>query len=228
LRKSTLRGIRVPGIEDRLITKLFADDTTVYLHEEDDYGDLEKVLQDWCEASRAKFNVDKTEHIPLGSAAFRLALSSRTTQSNLGKTLPADARVIRDGETVRILGAWIGNDPDPEMPWKPIIATIERNLERWGRRRPTIYGRKLIVGMEIGSRTQFLAKAQGMPQTIEQKLITIIFDFIWNGEKKPRISRDMLLLPITEGGINLLDIATRNEAIELTWLRDYLALGPRR
>ncbi len=224
LRASPLRGIAIPGATDRILTKLFADDTTVYLHEEDDYRILSSVLQAWCTASRAKFNEDKTEHIPFGSVAFRHALVNGTNQSMLGTTLPRSSRISGEGEAVRILGAWIGNHVDPEAPWNQILETIERNLERWGHRRPTMYGRKLIIGMEVGGRTQFLAKAQGMPENVERKLIDTIFHFIWNGEKKPRIGRDTVHLPLKDGGINLLDIAARNEAIELTWLKDYLAL----
>ncbi|KAI9068534.1 hypothetical protein FKP32DRAFT_1526240, partial [Trametes sanguinea] len=66
LRRSTLRGFQLPGIADRLITTLFADDTTVYLDKDDDYDDLLRILERWCRASGAKFNVNKTEHIPLG------------------------------------------------------------------------------------------------------------------------------------------------------------------
>ncbi|KAI0715290.1 hypothetical protein C8Q76DRAFT_618644, partial [Earliella scabrosa] len=44
----------------------------------------------------------------------------------------------------------------------------------------------------------------------------------------PRIGRDTLYGPLGRGGLNLLDIKARNEAIDLIWARDYLALGPGR
>ncbi|KAH9858876.1 hypothetical protein C2E23DRAFT_718170, partial [Lenzites betulinus] len=37
-----------------------------------------------------------------------------------------------------------------------------------------------------------------------------------------------LCLPFEEGGLNLLDLEARNDAIDITWLRAYLALGSRR
>ena len=66
LRNSTLKGFTIKGEIDRLITTLFADDTTVFLSEEDSFNDLQNILQKWCRASGAKFNVSKTVIIPAG------------------------------------------------------------------------------------------------------------------------------------------------------------------
>ncbi|KZT18632.1 hypothetical protein NEOLEDRAFT_1079750, partial [Neolentinus lepideus HHB14362 ss-1] len=52
--------------------------------------------------------------------------------------------------------------------------------------------------------------------------------FIWEESTHPPIGLDHLYQPKDRGGINLLDIRARNEAIELTWLRDYLNLGTQR
>ena len=40
LRKSRLTGLEIPGLAERLITTLFADDTTVYLHKSDNFDNL--------------------------------------------------------------------------------------------------------------------------------------------------------------------------------------------
>ena len=80
----------------------------------------------------------------------------------------------------------------------------------------------------MGGHTQFLTKAQGMPPHIEVALMQIIRDFIWDNDTHPRISLEYLHRPINEGGLNILDIRARNDAIELVWLRDYLNLTPTR
>jgi hypothetical protein len=41
LRHSELQGLKIPGVKDKLITTLFADDTTVFLSEFDKFTDLE-------------------------------------------------------------------------------------------------------------------------------------------------------------------------------------------
>ena len=67
LRKSNLKGFEIPGVQERLIAKLFADDTSVYLSEFDKFSDLETILNKWCIASGACFNVNKSEGIPMGT-----------------------------------------------------------------------------------------------------------------------------------------------------------------
>ncbi len=226
LRRSNLRGMCIPGDAERLIAALFADDTTVYLDQTDSFTDLESILNKWCVGSRAKFNVDKTEVLPVGTPVFRDELARGVATCALGRTIPRSVRVVCDGHLIRSLGAWIGNNCDLDTPWLTMLRTLEKNLQFWSRRKPTLVGRKLIVDMEIGGRTQFLAKAQTMSGRIEARLERIVAQFMSNGEKKPRIGRDMLYRPVASGGLNLLDIATRNEAMDIVWLRDYLLAAP--
>ncbi|KAI0326649.1 hypothetical protein GY45DRAFT_1258552, partial [Cubamyces sp. BRFM 1775] len=61
-----------------------------------------------------------------------------------------------------------------------------------------------------------------MPEKVEQTLNRIVQDFIWGESKKPKVARDLLWGEIEDGGIKLLDLKARNEAIELVWLKDYL------
>ncbi|KAF5335926.1 hypothetical protein D9758_018330 [Tetrapyrgos nigripes] len=65
LRNSHLQGFKIPGVMERLIANLFADDTTMFLAAADDFGDLQSILNEWCTVSTAKFNVNKTSIIPI-------------------------------------------------------------------------------------------------------------------------------------------------------------------
>jgi len=72
LRKNNqLEGFNIPGMEEKLITTLFVDDTTVYLNQNDLFDDLTNTLDLWCKVSGARFNVNKTEIIPIGSKTYR-------------------------------------------------------------------------------------------------------------------------------------------------------------
>ncbi|EIW62450.1 uncharacterized protein TRAVEDRAFT_90816, partial [Trametes versicolor FP-101664 SS1] len=222
LRSSSIRGFSVPGAAERLVSALFADDTTAFLGEGDSFGDLMAILSKWCAASRAKFNDDKTEVIPIGSQVYRDSVV-RTRQLTPGSPpLPLGVRIVPDHQPVRVLGAWIGNQVDQAAVWGPMMDTVRRNLERWGLRNPSMYGRKLIVGMEIGGRTQFLARAQGMPAAIEQALERTISNFVWRNGGRPMVNMSVLQDPVACGGLNLLDVKARNDAIDLIWLRSYM------
>ncbi|KAI0719405.1 hypothetical protein C8T65DRAFT_525862, partial [Cerioporus squamosus] len=228
LRKSKLQGVTVPGDVERIVTALFADDTMAYLSEQDSFHDLQSVLDRWCLGARARFNVEKTDVIPIGTKTFRDALVGRTSPSSLGVTIPLGVRIVPDGELIRSLGAWIGNTKNEDEPWMRMISTIKQNLQYWTRRKPTLYGRKLIVGMEVGSRSQFLAKAQPMSDEVEDRLTKVTAEFMAAGERHPRIGRETLYLPLAKGGLNLLDVSARNEAIDLTYLKQYVSSGAAR
>ena len=224
-----LEGLTFPGVEERLIVNLFADDTTVYLSRHDKFDTVEKLLKEWCDVSGAKFNIEKTEIIPIGTEAHRKRVAD-ARKINQGDASPLDNRIhiARDGEAVRSLGAWIGNNVCDLTPWESVIDKMMRRINTWARSNPTVYGKRLITQAVVGGHTQFLAKAQGMPLHIENALVKIIRDFIWDNDIHPRISMEHMQKPLNEGGLNLLDIRARNEAIELVWLRDYLNLSPSR
>ncbi len=82
--------------------------------------------------------------------------------------------------------------------------------------------------MVVGGRTQFLAKAQTMPDSISKRITDAMLNFVLVGDKHPRVGRDPLALPLERGGVNLIDLDAQNEAIDITWLQDYLTLDDTR
>ncbi|KIK58101.1 hypothetical protein GYMLUDRAFT_144029, partial [Collybiopsis luxurians FD-317 M1] len=67
----SLKGFEIPGMSTPIKASLFADDTVTYLSKYDKFSDLLSLLDLWCSASSAKFNVEKTEIIPVGSEEYR-------------------------------------------------------------------------------------------------------------------------------------------------------------
>ena len=61
-----IKGISIPGLIDKLVIKLFADNTDLYLGKEDDFQLIQTILDEWCHISGAKFNKEKTKIIPIG------------------------------------------------------------------------------------------------------------------------------------------------------------------
>ena len=224
-----IKGINIPGTEERIITSLFADDMNLYLSKYDRMDTIQEILNSWCKASGAKFNIEKTEIIPFGTKQHRAQVAT-TRKINQEDRNPLDEqiKITKEGESIRILGARIGNNLDEETPWEPIIDKAQQALESWNRFHPTLDRRKIIIQITIGGLTQFLTQAQGMPKRIEDALTKMTRDFIWHNSTKPRIALKTLYRPTEEGGLNLLDINARNEAIEIIWLKAYLESPPKR
>lgn len=74
---------------------------------------------------------------------------------------------------------------------------------------------------------QYLTTVQGMPRAVENKLEKMTKNFVWEGAKAP-LKMALLYHPLAEGGLGLLDLRSRNEAIKLRWCRPYLDLGSSR
>ncbi|KIY52033.1 hypothetical protein FISHEDRAFT_36011 [Fistulina hepatica ATCC 64428] len=226
IRSSTLQGFNIPGAPQKLIVKMFADDTTIYLSEKDDYNILMHVLNKWCKGSRAKFNIEKTVVIPIGSEEYRAEVRE-TKKINANQIIPIedDIDILMDNESTRILGGRTGNKMHADVPWAPVLEKIDKALAQWNRLNPTMDGRKIIIQWIIGGMTQFLTTVQGMPEQIEKRLEKRICTFLWNHDGVTRVNMKTLQTHKLNGGKGVLNIVARNEAIELMWVKTYLNLS---
>ncbi|KAJ2924914.1 hypothetical protein H1R20_g12191, partial [Candolleomyces eurysporus] len=228
LRNSDLEGFKVNDEIERIITTLFADDTTVYLSKNDSFQALERILQKWCSASGAKFNVEKTEIIPVGNPEFRAKINhDRTIPNGRNETIPTRIKIAKDGEPVRALGAFVGNNVDNANVWAPTIETLKNKVNYWLKSNPSLEGRSYLTKLEPGGRTQYQTMVQGMPNQVKKKINQIINHIIWN-DRLAGVNRERMALPYDQGGKKTLDLEVRNKAIALMRLKTYLMDPPYR
>ncbi|OSD02736.1 hypothetical protein PYCCODRAFT_1344237, partial [Trametes coccinea BRFM310] len=228
IRTAGTRGIEVPGLEEAIRATLFADDTTTYLSEHDNFKLVQNVLDMWCSASRAKFNISKTEIIPIGTKSFREQVVKHYKETGTWNGLPQQAKLAEDGEAIRLLGAYVGNKVNNDHVWEAKIAKVEETLERWSKHHTTISGKRYAIQMVVGGLTQFLADVQSLPKTSIQKLEKAIRKYIWGENRIPPVKMEQLYMPWTSGGLGILDLQARNEAINIMWLRSYLMTDEQR
>ncbi|KAF5341067.1 hypothetical protein D9611_005971 [Ephemerocybe angulata] len=200
---------------------MFADDTTVFLSEEDDFHTLQSILERWCLASGAKFNVEKTEIVPIGNRQYRDELRATRGAANGRDGIPPEINIAREREPVRALGAFVGNGVEDVSVWTPTIEAVDAALKRWKKTSPTLEGKRLIINMEVGGRTQYRTTVQGMPAEVLQHLKKLVREFLWDG-KASYVNIDTLHLPFGKGGLKILDLEARNESIRLMRLKRYL------
>jgi hypothetical protein len=134
------------GIENAVKITLFADDTNLFLNKDNQLDYIQGILDNWCKVSGARFNIEKTKIIPIGKKPHRRTVIE-TRKINLldANPLPPKICIACDGEAVRILGAWIGNDANDQTPWEPILDTIKSKLNLWGRAHLTLNGKRIII-----------------------------------------------------------------------------------
>ena len=219
IRASKLKGLEIQnGV--RIIVNLFADDTLVYLSEEDDIQILDKIIETFCKASTAKFNAEKTEYLPIGSEHFRgKVINERKMGPN---TINEETRIIRDGESMRTLGSWVGNKKSDNIQWERVIKSQEKILETWNKMNLTLRGKELVLKSLVQSKAVYLATVNGMPKVVEEKIRKIYKDFLWNGNRAI-MEWTQIIAPKEKGGLGIPDIRSRIEAIEIMWLKKWLS-----
>ncbi len=195
IRQSNLQGFQVPGTMDVLKATLFADDTTVYLAADDDFAVLQDILDTWCSAAKAKFNISKTEIIPLGTSEHRKDMVETYRRTGGWRNYPQNVHIASDGEPVRVLGAFIGNVVAQGDVWSPTLAKLEGVLERWRRGITTLEGRRHVVQMFVGGMTQFLTDVQTMPAQVQRRLERILRKYCRDQSLAARHTSQGLLPP---------------------------------
>ncbi|KAF9554106.1 hypothetical protein CPC08DRAFT_621199, partial [Agrocybe pediades] len=133
LRDSALDGFHIEGDTEKLVTTLFADDTTIYMTEEDEYSYLLEILNKWCRVSGAKFNEQKTVLIPVGTQEYRHALLTSRKLKEGGESIPEGCAITADGTPVRVLGAFVGNNVSNVEVWSPTLEKITLKLAQWSK-----------------------------------------------------------------------------------------------
>ncbi len=229
IRKSSIEGFNIPRCGETLKAVLFADDTTVYLSCQDDFSVLQRVLDTWCSAAKARFNMSKTEIIPIGNPAFREEMAESYRLTGAWKNYPRGVHMAQNGEAVRILGAFFGNGVSQVQIWTLVLTKIVamkkplmQVIERWSRGHATLQGKRHVIQMIIGGMTQFFTTVQRMPEIVVTRLTKVIREYLWDDRHSPPVSMEHVCLPVELGGLEVLDLETRSEAIDVMWLKAYL------
>ncbi|EIW79134.1 hypothetical protein CONPUDRAFT_60230 [Coniophora puteana RWD-64-598 SS2] len=129
IRISCIKGYKTPTMNNRAVVAMFADDTTVFLSHNNNFHALNMILNYWCIASEAKFNIDKTEIIPIGSPEHCTRIIETRKLHPLHNPIPRNIQVAKNRMAVRILGAWLGNKVNQATVWSTIIDQIKNNFQ---------------------------------------------------------------------------------------------------
>lgn len=204
-----IKGINVNGIE--LLMSQFADDTTLFLTFEK--VNLEAVISTLGivhDNTGLTVNYDKTSIYRVGSLAGSQA-KIYTTKS-----------FTWTNEPIKLLGIIIPTSPNIQQTidinYNPIICKMSTVISNWSLRMTSLMGKVLIVNTLIAS--LFVYKICVLPNMNNELTIKVndkIVNFLWNG-KKPKIAKDLLVCNKNQGGLRLVDITARQDALKVLWM----------
>lgn len=105
---------------------MLANDTNLFLGQNNYMNHMQEILNKWCNTLGAKFNIKKTEIIPLSFTTHRSKVIT-SCKLNPQDQSPLNDKIkkkAKDEDTVRSLGAWIGNNTNLTDPLEPILDNI--------------------------------------------------------------------------------------------------------
>ena len=204
VRKSKLKGLQINENVKRLIISLFADNTLIYMAEDDDLEELKKIIMTFCQASTARFNLEKTEYLPVGNKTFRQnVIEARKFGNN---KIEVGVKIIKEGEAMRMLGAWVGNETNTEHQWNEILTKQENVIKAWSKTNMSLKGKELILKALIQSKAMFMATVNGMPTAVEERMKKLFKDFLWDNKKRGLTAWNQVIAPREQGRLAIPDI----------------------
>ncbi|KAL1740174.1 hypothetical protein HDZ31DRAFT_6113, partial [Schizophyllum fasciatum] len=116
------------------------------------------------------------------------------------KNFPATATIAEEGQVIRILGGWFGNEVDNCQSWQPTIEKVTRTFMKWSLGHNSMEARRHATQQIAAGMTQFLTDVQEMPESVRKKLESLTRDFIWAGKAVSPVAMDYLYKSKSQGG----------------------------
>ena len=203
-----IKGVKIGSVE--YLISQFADDTDLYLtYNQETLSNTFQVLSDVETNTGLRVSYEKTTIYRIGSLA------------NTNAKLYTTRKIIWSNEYVNTLGVDLFNDPESrEVNITQIINKMNTVSKMWYYRNMTLTGKVVVVNALMSS--LFMYKMQVLPAistTLITKIEDIIVNFLWKG-KKAKIPLHILQLSKEDGGMNLVNIKVKHEA--LLYKRKYL------
>ena len=202
-----IKGIEINGSTQKI--SQFADDTTfMLLFCNQSFQELFTTLNRFQHISGLKINYEKTEILRIGSLKYSNA--QIYTQKPLKWTLGP----------LTILGIQLSLQEDfLNINYTPLLKKIQFLTNIWESRDLTWLGKVTIVKTLLVSQLIYRFAILPTPSDEVLKCIdTMFFDFIWS-KGKHFVSKVVICGPISEGGLNMVDVYSKEISIKCNWVK---------
>ena len=116
------------------------------------------------------------------------------------------------------IGIYIGHDKEAcyNENWLCKIQKLKNCMHVWKSRKLSLNGKITIIKSMAISIFIYVFSVLIVPQNIVKEINKILYNFLWN--KKDRIKRNTLILKKTEGGLKMIDVASKIESLKAAWI----------
>jgi len=198
-----IKGLELNGRVYKLLQ--YADDTTVFLKDDESLKSLLILLDMFEECSGLKTNKGKT-------SATGLGIWKKRKETLSGVKISPDE--------IKILGIWFCHDKkvmqDLNVGGK--LEKIKKTLNSWFNRGLSLQG-KIMVLKSLGlSQLTYPMTNLFVPKHYLEKIDKFVFQYIWGNSKKVKIRKTVLIQNYEDGGLKAPDIYTMDKTWKLGWI----------
>ena len=203
-KNNKISGLNLPN---NVLLKLmqFADDTTVFLKDEESLLELKEVLQRFSIISGLTVNESKTECIGLG----------------LWKDLKKEVYGFKIvPKPIKVFGIWFSHDKKlmQDLNTKGKLEKMKTSLNSWHARGLTIQGRILVLKALGLSQCTYTMINTVIPSNLLDEINKYVFEFVWGGKNRSRIRKTVLIQDYVHGGYKAPDIYSMHKALKYSWI----------
>ena len=194
-------GFTVGG--EKIISLHYADDSTITITQNRCFKEVYKELHDFQEATGAKINLTKTTGLWVGGWKHR-------TDSPLDFTWRSD--------NVQSLGVFFGVSSPAKCTFDHLLPKLVKSLKFWKTFSLSKMAKARVLEIFIASKLWYAARFYAMPPAFTKQVQKMFFDYINYPRLGPTVSQQELIKLRVDGGIKLIDIATKSRVSKCIWL----------
>ena len=204
-----IHGVKPPKSQNEVKLSQFADDTTLLLTDEQSIIETFRVFDQYELASGAKISKSKCKGLWSGD------FSDRTDQL-------FDFSWYNDYIPDKILGQFFGNVDCSLLNWNAKVQKIDNIIAAWRQRDLSYKGKALIINSLLTSSLWYNVTSLAVPPWVIMHIERAVYNFFWSN-KHPLVNREVLALPLKEGGFNIPRLETKVRAFRLNIIRRLLS-----
>ena len=201
-----ITGIHTPANRTVKITQ-YADDITITVKSGKCIDRIMDHFKVYSAASGAKININKSELGTFGK--------NQNITNKWGFSVNNGCR--------KILGVYIGGHEGEarDRGCREVLGKVQCVLNLWKGRGLTLKGKVIVVNALILSKINHILGTCELPQWALKSLTAAISSFLWRG-KGNSIAHSVLIANKREGGLGLIDIGAKRDALRVKIVKNFL------
>ena len=200
-----ISGYKVPGLPTPLKLTQYADDTTTITTKSTTIPTTMHTFAQFATASGCALNPDKIKGMAINT-------------DDIPCTTPPISWNERTG--LKILGITFFQDDQytQNYNWTQVLHKLKQKLTIHKYRNLSLKGKVTLLHSTLLSKIWFLSTVYPIPPWAHKTLNQYTFSFLWGGAGPDPIRREVIHLPLDQGGLGLIDPIHQGKALRLKYL----------